>query len=527
MDSADAVVIGAGPNGLVAANMLADRGWDVLVLEATPHPGGSVRTAELTRPGFLSDLCSAFYPLGIASPVLSALDLEQHGLRWRHAPEVLAHVLPDDRCALLSRDLDRTAESLEAFAPGDGQAWRRCFSDWQRVRDELLEAITAPFPPVKAAARMVRKLGPADTLRLARTVTLSGRRFGVENFTGIGAQALIAGCALHTDLGPDSAASGVFGWLLSMLGQDVGFPVPEGGAGSLTRALVDRLTDRGGRIECSRPVTEVLIAQDRAMGVRDAGGGLVRARRAVLADVPAPTLYMNLVGLDRLPARFVSDLEFFEWDDATVKIDWALSGPIPWKAPEARAAGVVHFDADVNGLADFATDLACGRVPERPFVLFGQMTTSDPARSPAGTESAWAYTHVPRDSHDPDNAVKQADRVQALVEEHAPGFGDLVLDRVVSGPHDLQRHNPSLVGGAVNGGTAGIHQQLFFRPVPGLGRADTPIDGLFLASASAHPGGAVHGAPGANAARAALARSGAFGGGYGKTMRYLHRKLYG
>jgi len=525
-DTADAVVVGAGPNGLVAANILADRGWDVVVLEATPNPGGSVQTAELTRPGFRSDLCSAFYPLGIASPVLNALDLQRYGLRWRHAPDVLAHILPDDRCALLSRDIGRTAESLDTFAPGDGDAWRRCYSEWQRVRDDLLHAVTGPFPPAKAAARLVRRLGAADMLRLARMVTLPARRFGTENFRGLGAQALVAGCALHTDLGPDSAASGVFGWLLAMLGQDVGFPAPEGGAGSLTKALVARLIDRGGRVYCSRPVSEVLIARNRAVGVRDVHGELVRARRAVLADVPAPTLYRDLVGEERLPARFVGDLERFQWDDATVKIDWALSGPVPWRAQEARTAGVIHFDADVDGLADFATDLACGRMPERPFVLFGQMTTTDPTRSPSGTESAWSYTHVPHGTTDRDSVRKQADRVQALIEQHAPGFGGLVLDRVVSGPDDLRRHNPSLLGGSVNGGTAAMHQQLFFRPVPGLGRADTPVDRLFLASASAHPGGAVHGAPGANAARAALARAGLLGDAYGSAMRLLHGKLY-
>src|SRR5690606_21625362 len=179
-----------------------------------------------------------------------------------------------------------------------------------------------PFALVKAAARMVRKLGPADTLRLARTVTLSGRRFGVENFTGIGAQALIAGCALHTDLGPDQAASAVFGWLLSMLGQDVGFPVPEGGAGSLSGAMVRRLRDQGGEVVCRRRVTEVVVRSGRALGVRDAEGGLIRARRAVLADVPAPVLYEDLVGPDHLPSRLLADLRNFGWDDATIKVDW-------------------------------------------------------------------------------------------------------------------------------------------------------------------------------------------------------------
>lgn len=522
----DAVVVGAGQNGLVAANVLADAGWDVLVLEATDAPGGAVRTAELTRPGFRSDLCSAFYPLGAASPVMAELELEKFGLRWRHAPAVLAHVLADDRSALLSRDVERTARSVAGFAPEDGDAWLRSFAEWQRIRDDLLEAITRPFPPLRAARGLVRTVGAADVLRLARMVTLPSRRFGEESFEGLGARVLLAGSALHTDLGPDDAGSAVFGWLLAMLGQDVGFPVPEGGAEVIINALVQRLKDRGGQVECARPVKEVLVARGKALGVRDAHGELVRARHAVLADVPAPALYLSLVGAGHLPARLVADLDRFEWDDATVKVDWALSAPIPWTAPDASAAGVVHLEADVDGLARFATDLATSRLPTDPFVLLGQMTTTDSTRSPAGTEAVWAYTHIPRGHWSHDDVLRQADRVQALIERHAPGFGDRVLAREVSGPEDLERHNPSLVGGAINGGTAAIHQQLFFRPVPGLGRADTPIDRLYLASASAHPGGAVHGAPGANAARAALARAGAMGPVYAGMIRGLHRLIY-
>jgi phytoene dehydrogenase-like protein len=523
----DAVVVGSGPNGLVAANLLADAGWEVLVLEATSEPGGSVRTGEITAPGFRNDLCSAFYPLGAASPVLAGLDLERHGLRWRHAPAVLAHVLPDDRSVLLSRDLDRTAASLATFAPADADAWRAEYANWQRIRDPLLDAFTRPFPPVRAGGRLARALGPADMLRLARMVTLPARRLGLERFAGEGARVLLAGSAMHTDLGPDQAASGVFGWLLAMLGQDVGFPVPEGGAGCLTAALLHRLHERGGRVVCNRPVTDVVVADRRALGVRCADGELVRARRAVLADVAAPILYRDLVGVEHLPARFVSDLDRFAWDDATIKVDWALSGPVPWNAADVGQAGTVHLGADIDGLAGISNDLACGRVPRAPFLLMGQMTTADPARSPAGTESVWAYTHVPRGQRwTPDRLRRRADRIEQVIERHAPGFTGRVLARAVTGPDGLQEHNPSLVEGAINVGTAGIHQQLIFRPVPGLGRADTPIDGLFLAGASAHPGGAVHGAPGANAARAALARAGWAGPVYRGAIQALHRFLY-
>ncbi|HEX6360537.1 NAD(P)/FAD-dependent oxidoreductase [Actinophytocola sp.] len=507
MEDVDVVVIGAGHNGLVAANLLADAGWRVLVCEATGAPGGAVASAELAAPQYVADLCSSFYPLAAASPALLSLRLEEHGLRWRHAPAVLAHVFPDGRHVVLAPHTEETAKSVGQFAAADAEAWHREFAYWRRVRDDVLDAVLSPFPPVRPVLRLARTLGPAEFLRLTRMLTLPARALARERFAGEGATALFAGCALHTDLGPDNAGSGVFGWLLTMLGQDVGFPVPEGGAGQLTAALVRRLTSRGGRVDCGRPVTSVLVAGGQALGVRDAEGQVVRARRAVLADVPAPTLYRKLVGEAHLPARLVADLANFHWDDATIKVDWALSGPIPWSAPEVGEAGTVHLGADVDGMADFANDLACGRVPRHPFLLLGQMTTADPTRSPAGTEAVWAYTHVPRGSEwSRSRLLRYADRIEQVFEDHAPGFRSLVVGRAVSGPAELAAHNPSLVEGAINAGTAAIHQQLVFRPLPGLGRADTVIDRLFLAGASAHPGGGVHGAPGANAARAALAR---------------------
>ncbi|WP_326554181.1 phytoene desaturase family protein [Micromonospora sp. NBC_01813] len=528
VETADAVVIGAGHNGLVAANLLADAGWDVLVLEATGAPGGAVRSAEVTAPGYLSDLYSSFYPLGFVSPVLRELRLAEFGLRWRHAPDVFAHLLPDDRAAVVNLDPQRTATSLEAFAAGDGERWLSAYGDWRDVSAPLIDALFTPFPPVRGTATLLRRLRVAGSLRLARRLLLPVRELGRELFDGDGGPALLAGCALHTDLAPDDAASGVYGWLLAMLGQEVGWPVPVGGAQQITDALVGRLRTRGGRLVTGAAADRVLVARSRAVGVRTVDGRLWRARRAVLADVPAPTLFLDLVGGAWLPTRMTDDLSRFRWDGSTVKVDWALSRPMPWRNPAVAATGTVHLGADLDGLTRYAAALACGEVPRDPFLLLGQLTTADPSRSPQGTETLWAYTHLPHRVHwRPEEILDQVARMEAVLERHAPGFGALVRARHVAGPADLQERNPSLVGGAVGGGTAAAYQQLFFRPVPGLGRADTPVDRLFLASASAHPGGGVHGAPGANAARAALARDRALTGPlYGAVVSAAQRAIY-
>ena len=515
--TADAVVIGAGPNGLVAANALADAGWDVVLVEANDVPGGAVRTAEVTAPGFRNDLFSAFYPLAAASPVIEGLDLHHHGLSWTQAPKVVTHVLPDDRSAVLHRRPEDTAAGLDTFAPGDGQAWLDMYAQWQRIRDPLLDALFTPFPPVRPAMSLLRALGTADAVDMLRQAVLPVHRLADELFDGEGAAVLLTGNAMHSDVGPDAAGSGLFGWLLCMLGQDVGFPVPVGGAGCLVDALVARYEAAGGELWTGSRVTTVEVDGGRATGVRLTDGRRVVVRRAVLADVDAPTLYDDLVGREHLPPRLVRDLARFHWDNPTVKFNWALSAPVPWTAAGARGAGTVHLGVDEDGFVDFAADLSTQRAPLRPFVLFGQMTTADPTRSPEGTESAWAYTHVPHAVADDPAALRGvADRVRALVERHAPGFEDLVLADHVQWPRDIEGADSNLVDGAINAGTSGIHQQLIFRPTPGLGRPETPIAGLYLAGASAHPGGGVHGAPGWNAARAAL--------GPGRTLR---RRLAG
>ncbi|MFD8154858.1 phytoene desaturase family protein [Streptomyces sp. NPDC059720] len=514
----DAVVIGAGPNGLVAANVLADAGWSVEVLEEQPEPGGAVRHDRGVHADYVNDMFSSFYPLAAASPIVAGLRLEDHGLRWSHAPSVVAHPLSDGRCALLDRDPQATAASLEAFAPGDGDAWQRLHDVWQGLRGDIVDALFTPFPPVRAAARLGVRLRAAGGLRMARSLVLPVRRLGEEEFRGEGGRLLLAGNALHADLAPESAGSGGFGWLMAMLGQTYGFPVPAGGSGALTAALVRRLESRGGRVRCGQRVERIVVGGGRALGVRTAAGDAVRARRAVLADVSVPALYGGLVEPEHLPAQLLEDLRRFQWDFATFKVDWALDGTVPWQAEQAARAGTVHLADGMDELTRFAAQIAMRQVPDRPFLIFGQMTTSDASRSPRGTESAWAYTHLPHDiradaadegitgSWDAKDQELMADRMERQVERFAPGFRALIRGRRILAPPTLQALDANLAGGAINGGTTAMHQQLFFRPLPGTGRPETPVPGLYLASSGAHPGGGVHGAPGANAARAALRR---------------------
>jgi phytoene dehydrogenase-like protein len=512
----DAVVIGAGPNGLAAANLLADRGWDVLVLEAQDDPGGAVRSAETLEPGFVVDRFSAFYPLGVASPVLADLDLERHGLEWVHAPKVLANPTPDGPTVVLSRDRSTTARSLDAFAPGDGDRWLELQDHWEHMEGVLMDAFMRPFPPIRHGLRLLARLKVNGFGELVRTGLLPARRFAEEHFEGEGGGLLIGGCGLHADMTPESAASGFFGWMLAGIGQSQGWPVPRGGAGALTDAMVRRFQAAGGEVRCGSPVDGVLIEDDRAVGVT-VGGAPIRARRAVLADVVAPTLFEQLLPIQAVPEKVHLDMARYQRGAATFKVNWTLDGPVPWSDPEVHGAGTVHLAASLDELTRSSAQLSTGRIPADLFLLIGQMTTTDPTRSPAGTESLWAYTSIPQrilgdeggDEIDGtwtrDQNEHFADRMEERIERYAPGFRSKIRRRETQSPRDLEADDANLLLGDKSLGSAQLHQQLVFRPRVSMGRAETPVPGLYLASASAHPGGGVHGACGANAARAAIA----------------------
>lgn len=513
----DAVVVGAGPNGLAAANRLVDEGWSVLVLEAQPTVGGAVRSGEEVHPGFVHDTFSAFYPLAAASPAIRSFKLEEHGLVWRHAPAVVGHPTHDGEWALLHRDRELTAGLMDAQHSGDGDAWLELCRQWDMIGADIIGALLSPFPPVRHSLAALVKLRKVGGLAFARSMLTPVAEFAAQRFGGRSPQLLLAGNAAHADIPLHAPGSNLMGLLLVMLGQTVGFPVPEGGAGAFASAMHRRLLDGGGEVRCSTEVTGIVVDNRRATGVRTADGETIAASSAVIADVNALHLYGRLVDSSVLPRQTLDRMKTFELDPGTVKVDWALDGSVPWASPPLHAPGTFHVADSVGHIGTALNQVSDRAIPDKPFMLAGQMSTADPTRSPAGTEALWAYTHVPQHADrdagagdvkgtwDRDDCERFADRMQERIERLAPGFGQRVLARRVLGPRDMERLDANLIGGALNGGTAQLHQQLVFRPIPGLGRAETPVRRLYLGSASAHPGGGVHGAPGMNAARAAIA----------------------
>jgi phytoene dehydrogenase-like protein len=497
--SYDALVVGSGPNGLSAAITMAGSGWRVLVLEAAERAGGAVATEELTLPGFRHDTFSSVYPAGAASPVFARLPLERHGLRWVHPPVCLAHPLPDGTAPALYRDLERTVASLEEIHAGDGERWRAFASPFVEHFDALRRTMLGGFPPVRASLRLAAGIGASGMLDFTRLLLMSARALGEELFEDDGTRAWLYGSAMHSDVPPVGGGSAIAAAYLNLLGHGAGWPSPEGGAGRLADALIAHLRELGGEVRTGANVTRIAVERGRVVGVEFDGGEPVGSP-AVVADV-MPGALNALVG-DAFPAGYARALRRYRRGPSTLKIDWALDGPIPWSASAAREAGTVHLGGSAPEVLASTAAMRDG-LPERPFMLLGQQSLADPSRAPAGKHTAWAYTHGPQTLDWEAERDRCVERMEAQVERFAPGFRDLILARHVLAPAELQARNANLLGGDVGGGSYAL-DQVVFRPVPSLSPYRTPVRGLYLGSAATFPGGAVHGVPGHAAARLAL-----------------------
>jgi phytoene dehydrogenase-like protein len=499
--SYDALVVGSGPNGLAAAITLAQAGQRVLVIEAAERAGGAVASEELTLPGFLHDTFSSVYPAGAASPVFASLPLERHGLRWIHPAVCLAHPLPDGSAVALYRNVDRTAASLDRTCVGDGERWRAFAAPFVAHFDALRDTMLAGFPPLLGPLRLAAGVGPRAMLDFTRLLVSSARALGERLFESDGARAWLYGSAMHSDVPPIGRGSAIAAAYMNLLGHGAGWPSPEGGAGRLADALVAHLRELGGEVLTAAAVVNVAVEHGRVVGVTLTGGERVTAP-LVIADV-MPTALRELAG-DALPTRYARALARYRYGPATLKLDWALDGPIPWSAPEARQAGTVHVGGSASEVLE--TTAVKGALPRRPFMLLGQQSIADRSRAPAGKHTAWAYTHGPHTVDWQRECDRHIERMEAQIERFAPGFRELILARHVLGPADLQARNANLVGGDVGGGSYAL-SQIVFRPVPSLAPYRTPVRGLYIGSAATFPGGAVHGVPGRAAARLALAEA--------------------
>ena len=499
----EVVVIGAGPNGLVAACTLARAGLKVLVVEAHPErPGGALAHEQATLPGFLHDVGAAFFPFAQISPAFRSLDLAKHGLRWTFAPVDSAHPGPDGSMALLSRDLDRMQRSFGSARDGDRI---RAICEWHaKVEPDLLPAMLETFPAIRPALRLL----PFKILRLAATFLRSGAALSEAWFQSEPARRVIPGLSLHTDVGPDDTFGAGIGYMLAVMATTGGYGVPEGGAGAITAALIRMLEAHGGSVRCNSRVTQIEVRDKRAAGVVLLDGTKIRATKAIIADTSAPSLLLDLIESKHLPGRIVRKMRSFKQGWGTFKVDWALDGPVPWACEDAREAAVVHAGDSLADLQIFTRQVRNGLLPSNPYLVIGQQSLSDPTRAPEGKHTLWAYSRVPSQPIDgvawADQQEAFADAIDERIEGLAPGFRGRVLARRSVSPNDLERMDANLIGGDLGGGSNAWYRLLLFRPVFPWFRHRMPLRGLYLGSSYAHPGAGVHGMCGYNAARIAL-----------------------
>src|SRR5882762_3510899 len=481
-DACDAIVVGSGPNGLAAAITLARAGCSVLVYEANVTIGGGARSAELTLPGFLHDVCSAVHPLAAGSPFFKTLPLQRSGLTWIQPEIPLAHPLDDGSAACLHQDVDRTAEQLA----GDSRAYRRLMKPlvphWENLANEFLQPMLhLPRHPVILAYFGI--LGICPTTLLAKFL-----------FKNEPARALFAGIAAHSFLPLEAPVSSAFGLVLGLAGHAVGWPIPRGGSQQISNALAAYLRELGGKIEVNH----------RIENLRD-----LPKSRAVLLDVSVWE-FLRIAG-QQLPSRRRRRLESFRHAPGIFKIDYALSEPIPWKAEACRRAGTIHLGGGIDEIAAAEHAVVRGKIPERPFVLVAQQSLFDETRAPRGQHTLWAYCHVPLNCK-----IDMTDRTESQIEKLAPGFRDCILARHKMSAGDLKESNRNLAGGDINGGAANL-MQLLARPILSPTPYRTPLRGVYLCSASTPPGGGVHGMCGYHAASAAMRDI------FGKTQQVVTR----
>jgi phytoene dehydrogenase-like protein len=474
----DAVVVGAGPNGLAAAITLARAGHSVVIFEARDAIGGGSRSAELTLPGFVHDICSAIHPYGVASPFLRSVPLQRYGVEWVYSPAPLAHPLADGRAAALERSFSDLARTLGAH---DAHAWRRLVAPQVANWDALADGALGPIRPLHLARRPFEALAAA---RFGLYALQSVRGLAERTFEDDPARALLAGIAAHSMLPLERAPTAAAGVLMATMAHEVGWPMARGGSQRIVDALAAYLRALGGEIVTGRPIATL---------------DELPPARAILADV-TPRQLLRMAG-DRLPGAYSRRLARYRYGPGVFKMDMALDGPIPWRNPDCLRAATVHVGGTLAELADSERAVWAGAPLERPFVLLAQQSLFDTSRAPEGKQTAWAYCHVPAGSD-----ADMSERIEAQIERFAPGFRDRILARHIMSAAQMEAYNANYVGGDINGGLANL-AQLFLRPLPTVNIANpyaTPVRGLYLCSSSTPPGGGVHGLCGYFAAQAAL-----------------------